>query len=533
MCHILTTTEPATEANRTAVATVSKLNFMKWVLSAFLCAFSWFAGKCQVQPADGSVLNYRLVGFCGGSIGTHSGKYKLEIARGHCANEVDFRKNIIKTVTAKSDNTITEVPFFGQEYTWQISDGKPGKNSKLHYFKTGTIKELDTSATRIRVAIQATKFKNDFFFIDGTRMLYDMAGHPVWYLPGIKGISDDDLVNLRDLKITNAGTITFLLFEDAYEVNFNGAILWRSPHKGIVSGDTTEHVHHDFTRLNNGHYMVLGKEYIYWPVAANTDTVKYRFANIKWDSVHQRLAQKFEMGTVIEYDSAGNVVWSWKSSQYFMHQAPVVGGVQRRIDLVDPHENSMQFDEASGNIYLGFRNVSRVLRVHYPDGAVTGVYRNTYRPADMQMGNTLFCNQHAARVTAEGELYLFNNNLCLFGAPPRIEVLRMPDTGKGDLQKIWEFDCPIIQPVQKGPLQFVAGGNVLEMPDRSIFCSLYGDLYSNIFIIGRDKKMTWSVYPEKWNSDAKRWEGIDMYRASIVNDAKALERLVWNTQKAK
>ncbi len=39
---------------------------------------------------------------------------------------------------------------------------------------------------------------------------------------------------------------------------------------GAVSGDTEEHFHHEFTRLHNGHYMVLGNEYVQPLLQKNT-----------------------------------------------------------------------------------------------------------------------------------------------------------------------------------------------------------------------------------------------------------------------
>ena len=78
------------------------------------------------------------------------------------------------------------------------------------------------------------------------------------------------------------------------------------------------------------------------------------------------------------------------------------------------------------------------------------------------------------------------------------------------------------------PFYFKSGGNVIELPDRSMFTSLSTDLYSNIFIVSVDKKILWSAFPEKWNQIETKWEPIYQYRASIITKQKEIGLLLWN-----
>ena len=198
------------------------------------------------------------------------------------------------------------------------------------------------------------------------------------------------------------------------------------------------------------------------------------------------------------------------------------------MTFFDTHENSFYFDEKAKVIYLGFRNLSRILKIKYPEGTVLNDYRNIYKDGADGMSGVLFCYQHACKLSQDGDLYLFNNNLCMIGVPPRIIKLQMPAKGDEWLKKTWEIDCPVPPINMANPMQFVAGGNVMELPDKSIFASLYGDLYSNIFIVNEQKMIIWSAIPEKWNATTAKWEGIDMYRASIFTDQKQLEQLVFD-----
>ena len=98
----------------------------------------------------------------------------------------------------------------------------------------------------------------------------------------------------------------------------------------------------------------------------------------------------------------------------------------------------------------------------------------------------------------------------------------------GPLEKKWEYSCVLEGTTLKRNLQFRSGGNVIELPDSSIFTSLATDLYSNIFIVSEDKKVQWSAMPEKWNLLESKWEPVFQYRASIITDQKDKERLIWN-----
>jgi len=93
---------------------------------------------------------------------------------------------------------------------------------------------------------------SEYIYLDGSRTLYDLNGNPVWFLPAKDGME------IRDMKITPQGTITYLNGSDIYDVNYDGNILWKGPNTSVVNGDSIEHYHHEFTRLSNGHYMVLG-----------------------------------------------------------------------------------------------------------------------------------------------------------------------------------------------------------------------------------------------------------------------------------
>ena len=309
----------------------------------------------QVFPAENSSVNYRLVGF---SFPAEKGitEYSIEIAIGNCTNDAAFGKNKRQTLHTATSRVVAEVPFFGREYTWRTSYYSKGKThfSRLHHFSSIISGEVDSAVTRLSILKGAEKYKDAYVFADGSNALYNMSGKPVWYLP-LTGKLAPKKNKVMDLKLTPQGTITFLLGQNIYEVNYNGDILWEGPDNGKTTRDSNAHYHHEFTRLHNGHYMVLGNDFVKMPHAVTTDNGNAK----KTDSIAA-------FGTVVEYDEKGSVVWSWKALDFF-RQVPAQ---YQASDLYDPkapqgtddvHENAFYFDEAERVVYVSFKNISSIL----------------------------------------------------------------------------------------------------------------------------------------------------------------------------
>lgn len=190
--------------------------------------------QAQVQPAEGASLHYRIIGFSF-PLPDKSNNCKLEIARGNYYSEDSFKKNVVITRPCKGNRLIAEVPFFGERYTWRIvyADKRiQTDKSELHHFSTGIIPEVDTANIHLRILKSASKYKDAYVFLDNSRALYDMKGNPVWYIPDklYKTLyPKGTLVAFRDIKLSNRGTITCLLEDKAYEINYNGIFYFKNP----------------------------------------------------------------------------------------------------------------------------------------------------------------------------------------------------------------------------------------------------------------------------------------------------------------
>ena len=511
----------------------------KFITIFFFCITLFFRLDAQILPKENSKLNYRLVGFSfpvmlqSGAVQKGAAaknqtqkKYKIEVAAGNYFSDDSFRKNIVVSFLGDTNRIIGVVPSFNAKYTWRVVAGVNTK-SKLHHFSTGIIAQADTNNVHLRILQVAEKYKDAYIIPDGTGVLYDMTGAPLWYLPDTQGPAG---IDLRDAKLSPAGTITYIHLDEVYEVDYNGRILWKGPNTGAVSGDKIEGYHHEFTRLQNGHYMAMGREYAKLALPAGVQPMTGSGITKDSDNV---MRQNLVFGTLIEYDAEGNVVWSWKSSKY-AQQCDLYNEKTGnwRYDINDLHDNAFYFDEQAGAIYVSFKNISRVVKIKYPEGNVIGTYGSIYGPGEQNKTYPFFCDQHCCRRSKEGYLYLFNNNDCERGTLPKLVMMQEPVLPGDTLKKVWEYECEIDYAPDKGRglYAFNGGGNVFELPGGELFANMCSRRYNKAFIISRDKKVLWSALFELWDSGIQRWRTVPNYRVSIITDRKDLERLIWNQE---
>lgn len=488
-----------------------------------------YKGRSQILPAEGSKLNYRLIGFS--FPGEMGGSYTLQIASGNYNSTDSFSKNIVLIRKTKQSRLVVEVPSFGREYSWRVvSNDITAVNPGFHHFSTGTLPSGDTNIVRLKILKKAEKYKDAYVFLDGTKTLYDMNGKPVWYLPDIRGVG----TRPRDLKMTQQKTITFLLDNCAYEISYNGAVLWTTPVPDVSRKNLGGGYHHEFTRLASGNYMVLGKKQVQWELPATIDSKVLNAPGeiIVRDSAQNKYYQKIELGTVLEYDRKGNLIWSWDPSEYLKGSDLYLRRTDEGLFDLDVHENSFFFDDASRTLLLSLRDVSRVLKIKYPEGTVTAAYGGTYKKDTREVESPLFCYQHSCKQSREGYLYLYNNNGCHLNQCPKLIMMKETGGGNTSLKKVWEYECNVAGMRERNPLHsiFTSGGNVIELPDGSMFASM-SVKYGNLLIVGRNKRLLWNAISERWSPTEKKWTVDANYRASIILSRKDLEDLIWNDRK--
>lgn len=493
-----------------------KINF--WFLTLVFLSIRLSA---QVFPSEGIALNYRIIGF---SVPAQNAvkKYKIEIAAGHHTTLDSFKRKIVATEEGREAKMIAKVPEFGKEYTWRVlHDGKPAENN-LHHFSTRASSTVDTTKIRLRVRQPAEKFKDYYVMVDRGGVMYDMNGEPVWFLPDPDG---QTVGNAGDLRMTKDGTVTFI-YGYSVEVDYNGKVLWKTPKRGTIRNDSLrgEIYHHEFYKMSNGHYMALVLQMMYCKTVTVGDS-SYIISTSDDNTAGQYRYLPAKFGCLVEYNENGDVVWNWMSMDYlFGSDFPYYNPADSNMRF-DAHDNAFYFDEKNSAIYLGFKNINRIIKIDYPSGKVSQEYGEKFKSGLKQMGKGFFCGQHNISRTADGYLCVFNNNTCSPAQPPKLVLLQEPATQGDTIRKIWEYDCSAPSTFTQNYYQ---GGNAIPLTEGYLFANM-GSKYSKMFIVGRDKKVVWMAFPERFVETDGKWMINYQYRANIFS-RNDLEKFIWSAQ---
>lgn len=435
----------------------------------------------QMRPAPGAVLHYRMAGFSFPKL-KGATEYTLHVY------EADH-KVLLKPIITKAINenrVIATLPAFGRKYSWQViyqSKGRQVGKSKMQYFSVAANPYADTSRARIVVVDSAAKYSDMLVFFDNTRTLYNMKGEPLWFVPFIKGMTDSTQGDLRDLKITDDGTITFMTTRNVYEMDYDGHILWKS-----ITPDTTEknieQYHHEFTKLKDGRYITMKDRWL--------------------DSAHTHCA------SVVMYNRNHKIVWDWNACKYLQGSTTSM------------HLNAFYLDLEDSALYTSYRNSCMVIRSKYPEGNIVAKYGTE------KQGKALFYYQHNCTINSDGNLMLFNNNFDINqpieirnNSIPTVAIFKEPVSAADTLEKVWEFATKIdtlVKPMSS------AGGKVdeLEHGDYLVCTGLPG----RVFIVTKEKQVLWNVLTQK--KDAEGWKPYPIYRTSPVRRHQ-LEQLIFGS----
>ncbi len=442
----------------------------------------------QVLPAPGAVLNYTQVMLEYPSVSGATG-YLVQVVQDTTGPL--FAKPLISQKDNSTATLVTGLEF-GKKYLWRYaatSNGKQQPWSGPYSFEIIQRQLNNNSPSPLTVVIN-DKTKHAGGLIAGDfQCIVDRAGNPVWQMPVVEG----ELLtnNTRDLRLTDVGTITFLnSASKPVECDLNGKILWRAPDMPSVSGDTSEFFHHDFQRLPNGNYMVLGDKYVWKKVPDKyKDKIEVKAnpnlpngavlpgaPNPFVKTVNGEMMAKLQYGTIIEYNADGEVVWSWNSETYLDDETmfgllaniaaslspagngAMPPGVGIASNDRDPHLNAFSVDTAGTYVYAGFRQLSRIIKIDKTTGKVAAEW------GAQKIGDGFFSNQHGAFIQPNSNILVFDNGGIKPGAQPsRVVSFSQGGNGTGAAIK-WSADCM----VNGTPIKSHRGGNADELPNGNI-----------------------------------------------------------------
>lgn len=506
---------------------------MKKIVLALLSVLFVNIVNAQIKPSNGAVLNYRLGGFTTEKH-LNAKKYVIEVIVDSAEDEHDFERHPKQIYSTTTGKTAMQLPSFGTKYTWRYTCyDKADKmlfKSPMYHFRTAAINIPDTGLGSVRIRVINNLFDNDtslYFFSDNIKSLINIKGEVLWQFPESSEFSGGN-ISIRDMKITPQGTITFITGVKIYEIDYDGKVLWEGPNTGEVGLDTIEYYHHEFTRLPNGHYMVLGQYNELRKLNNIADTALFPNANHyinKGDGIYYRLAP---FGSIIEYDTNGKVVWSCKTGNYFKEEDIFISGSKVRMPG-NTHMNAFFFDTKNNVIYISFRDINKILKIKYPSGELLASYGAALPSEDKNVtGDGLFFGQHSCRINKAGNLYLFNNNKSVHNAPrgsateyiAQVLVLKEPKLPNDKLQVMWKFDCDIDDNAKSST---GGGGSVYEL-DGGGYLVCMGTT-NRVFITTNTKKILWNAVFElkDWQGN---WQPFGGYRVSPVYRDQLINKLV-------
>ena len=497
------------------------------LLPLFLCLIAGLA-QAHIKPAEGSKLNHLIAGFVAGEQPGIS-RYRLQVAEGHYTDEKEFARHIIIDKQVATNRTIAELPRFGASYTWRYtylsSNGKVKSQTRLFHFATDTCDAVDTSRSRLKVISNSLGNSELMVTTDFRTVIYNLEGKPLWFLPRIAKFGER-IQPVRDFKPTPYGTFTCLYGFNAIEVDYEGNLIWEAPNDGKVNGDTSEYYHHEMTRLSNGNYMVCGDE-IWW---AKPDSILYGSKDMPKDIELQarkgRNYRRYVFGTLIEYDSKGNIVWQWKSKEHFPRNEQVPVAIKPNYSGFI-HLNSFFFNEKDSVIYMSFRDINRIVKIKYPTSEWLNSYGDKYGNDSLEPQCDLFCGQHCVRKAADGKLYLFDNHP-IKGANKLLSYISiytepLKDDKQANLTPVWTFPCDIDTNAAGGTS---TGGGVYMLPNETLLCTMGSA--GRVFVVDRNKQVLWNAVSQQRAGGDKIWRNTAEYRVYPIVNKTDLERFIFH-----
>ena len=470
----------------------------------FLSLFCSTATLAQFSPANNSHLNFSSVCF----------EFQW----------VDQVVNYELTLTEKSSGIKTTYPtqankyivnelIFGESYTWQII----GKNSKKKeiYRSEERLFTIDEHFKTGKKFVRFREVTNNSLTRGSELLILDYAGiainhdeEIVWYLPDLPFITPNSA--LRDLKLTDDGTFLAIIDSNAYEFDLTGNILWKAPNDGAVSHQGKEDYHHDLQKLPSGNYMVLGNERQRRVLAGLKDTSRY------------------EIGTIIEYDPSGKVVWEWHAKDFFTDNLLKLRKKEDGEYNLATHLNA--FNVEGNTIYAGFRDANWVLKIDKSSKKVVEIYGGHDSGLPNHYGKELFRFQHDATVLSNGAMAVINNDS--IKDPAVISSFVVFSLGENNMPKgkeLFRFKFDYDSLCNGKSLKL---GNIEELSNGNYLVNM-GAIH-RIFEVTPKGEIAWDVFVEKLDTFKRVWRFFPQYRVATATSLYPNEFTVkWTPKKVK
>lgn len=445
----------------------------------------------QYLPKDGAKLNYNQIYF-EYPYNNDAKFYTLYITYDSITNPTinDF---IVKQ-QEKSPLLLVKNLKLGKKYKWFVETTlRNNEKIKSSYFYF-SILNTKMANPKLYKAVQhynkKNKIQDGIIWCDIYRCAVDRDGNIVWFM----ATEHIDLINsktVRDIKLYPDGSMTFVHQPYASRSDIDLNLIWKAPFKGTVAESDREDYHHAFNILPNGNYMILGNE-------------KVNFSN---DTV---TSDAVNFCNIIEFDTTGKIVWSWRMKDYFPYEYLINSKIPTKKGIADPHANSFTIDEKNNTIYLSFRDISRIIKIDKQTKKIIASYGTKLKDEDDVFETDLFKLQHDIQLLENNDMLIFNNNDIDNGKTSCIEIVHFPISKKDSFQLKWKFDLNYdkesLGKVQRmGGVKIMSNGNYLICEGSS----------NRVVEINQKKEILWDFSFKQVDSTGKVNDKYELYRANF------------------
>lgn len=220
----------------------------------------------------------------------------------------------------------------------------------------------------------------------------DPKGYIVWWTEDSRPLSDFKyLPDLNQFSYTKSVTWDTVHFYDM------------APNMEVI--DTLNHTAYGWIRPDNHEYRILpnGNRIVLTQERVGMDLSAYTFNGIVRDSNTSVMGNGLK-----EYDQAGNLVFSWRSTNHIHPYEFRDGYIYNPLEFDYAHANSIEQD-TDGHLLVSFRHLNSVVKINHQTGDIIwrlgGVFSDFTFPNDPDG----FSGQHTIRRLPNGRYSLFDN----------------------------------------------------------------------------------------------------------------------------
>ena len=469
-----------------------------------------FISLANIIPKENCKLNYTTVYF------------EEEIIDGAMEYEIIYSAGLPSKSESNAKKSRCKLPAFwisnlewATEYIWSVNcydkSGKLLAEGKKHKFSTVKLYARDAEEFRLVVKKnKETKNAGGLILIDYTKAAFNRSGKQVWVIPNI-----DTLWNARgqikDLKVTKDNTLTFIAANIPVEMDYDGTVLWQAPYPFIFNSDTITY-HHQVTKTKRGTYLVMGLRpvlrKVFGAVNAGFTPSKETPALKKiGDTIYKRAI----MTVLLEFDKQGKVIWSWDPNDYLTDLDMNYKKYPSGIPIFSTHANAFSENQAGTKIYVGFRDINRIVKVDKKTKMVELSYGEKFSSGEAKVANNAFRKQHDAGITNHNSILVLNNDEKEKSVSCVIELKENP--AKNDSAVLWKF-CLDFDTLTKG--KSLSGGNVIELPNYDLL--VCAGVLNRVFEVTKSKEVVWDAFVQsKVVGGDTLWQPAPQYRSSWVD----------------